>query len=130
MKPHLTPEHFRQWMQIYGAASQANDARASAKLFTLDAQYFENPFDEPLAGRDAIFEYWNKGAQNLQDKVSAFEILAVQNNCGIARWQSQFTVMASGKRCALDCLFVVEFAPDGLCQIFREWWHMREITNG
>jgi hypothetical protein len=38
-----------------------------------------------MVGRDVIYEYWCKGTQNLKDKESSFEILAVQGNCGIAR---------------------------------------------
>lgn len=62
----------------------------------------------------------------LKDKESSFEILAVNGNTGFARWQSKFTLIESGKRLALDCLFVVEFDEEGLCQTFREWWHMQE----
>ena len=79
-----------------------------------------------MIGREAIYEYWNKGTQNLKGKESSFEILAVEDNLGIARWQSKFTVIESGKRLALDCLFAVEFDDDELCQIFREWWHIQE----
>ncbi|OQY85124.1 MAG: hypothetical protein B6D40_04150 [Anaerolineae bacterium UTCFX3] len=122
----LTLERFTAWMTEYGRASAENDPQASANLFAPDARYYESPFDEPMVGRDAIYEYWNKGAQNLKDKKSSFEILSVTGNTGIARWQSSFTVVESGERLALDCLFVVEFNADGLCQTFREWWHMRE----
>jgi hypothetical protein len=62
----------------------------------------------------------------LKDKISFHEILALKDNIGIARWQSRFTVIESGKGLALDCLFVVEFNEEGLCQTFREWWHLRE----
>lgn len=122
----LTHEHFHGWMAAYGRASAQNDPRASADLFAQDARYYNSPFDEPMIGRDAIFDYWNKGAQNLQDKESTFEILSVQNNRGVAHWGSKFTAIESGKRLVLDCLFVVEFDDEGLCQIFREWWHIRE----
>lgn len=125
----LTHEHFRQWMEIYGRASAENDPRASANLFAENAAYYETPFAEPMIGREAIYDYWNKGAQDLKDKASSFEILAVNDNMGIARWQSQFTVIESGKRFSLDCLFVVEFNNEGLCQTFREWWHICEIKT-
>jgi hypothetical protein len=122
----LTYEHFRRWLTLYGNASEENDPQASTNLFALNAHYYENPFDDPMIGRDAIYEYWNKGAQTLKDKISCDEILAVKDNIGIARWQSRFTVVESGKRLALDCLFVVEFNEAGVCQIFREWWHVHE----
>ncbi|HQU36374.1 MAG TPA: nuclear transport factor 2 family protein [Anaerolineales bacterium] len=123
----LTREHFQQWMETYGRASAEDDPRTSANLFAEHAAYYENPFAEPIAGREAIFDYWNKGAQTLKDKESTFELLSVNNNSGMARWQSKFTVIESGKRLALDCVFIVEFDDDGLCQTFREWWHTREV---
>lgn len=67
--------------------------------------------------------------QTLKDKESVFEILSANDQLGIARWQSKFTVIESGKRLALDCLFVVEFDNDGLCQTFREWWHIQDDLN-
>jgi hypothetical protein len=123
----LTLEMFNSWLEMYGKASQENDAQASADLFSLNARYYETPFDEPMIGRKAIYEYWNKGAQTLKDKESAFEILSVKDSLGIARWQSKFTVIESDKRFALDCLFVIEFNDDGLCQTFREWWHLKNL---
>lgn len=104
-----------------------NDPQLSASLFAERAAYYETPFAEPMIGRAAILDYWDKGAQNLKDKEASFEILAVNGNTGIVRWQSKFTVNESGRRLALDCLFVVEFDPEGLCQTFREWWHIRDI---
>ena len=125
----LTHEHFHQWMETYGRASAENDPFTSANLFAEKAAYYEMPFAEPMIWREAIFQYWNKGAQNLKDKESSFEILAVNGNTCIARWQSKFTVIESGKRLELDCLFVVEFNEEGLCQTFREWWHIREMNR-
>ena len=123
----LTYEHFQRWMETYGRASAENDPRSSANIFARNAAYYETPFAEPIIGREALYEYWNKGAQTLKDKESTFEIFSVKDNLGIARWQSKFTVITSGKRLALDCLFIVEYDTDGLCQIFREWWHIQEI---
>ena len=123
----LTLEHFTTWMTAYGRASAENDPQASANLFAENAYYHENPFDEPITGRAAIYEYWDKGARSLKDKESTFEILSVEGDRGIARWQSKFTVAESNKRLALDCLFVAEFNDEGLCHTFREWWHIREV---
>jgi len=125
----LTPKVFNIWLETYSRASRENDPQVSAELFAQDAKYYETPFGEPLIGREAIRKYWEKGAQTLKDKRSAFEILAVKANLGIARWQSNFTVIESNKHLELDCLFVVEFDDDGLCQTFREWWHIQEVKK-
>jgi len=127
MTKTLAIDRFSKWMEIYGKASKDNDPKASAELFAQDAIYYETPFDEPMVGREAIYQYWLKGAQRLKDKVSTFEIITVKDNLGIARWQSQFTVIESGKRLALDCLFLVEFDENEKCSVFREWWHTKII---
>lgn len=124
--PVLTTEAFTQWMAEYGRASAENDPPASAALFAPDACYHESPFDAPLVGRDAIHDYWLQGAHRLRDKQSSFEILAVEGPRGIARWRSTFVHVETGRRFALDCVFVVEFDEAGLCRLFREWWHIQE----
>jgi hypothetical protein len=125
----LKIQQFAEWLDAYGQASRENDARASAELFAQDAKYYETPFAEPMIGRDAIYQYWLKGAQTLKDKESSYQILSVKDNFGIARWQSQFTVIDSGKRFALDCLFLVEFDENGHCSVFREWWHLQTLPT-
>lgn len=123
----LSVEQFASWLETYGKASEENDPQASAELFSRNACYYETPFDEPMIGRDAIRKYWEIGAQRLADKESTYRILAVQDNRGIARWQSSFTDIASGRRLALDCVFLVEFDDDNLCSVFREWWHLKNV---
>ena len=119
----LTPEAFDAWLDAYGRASAEDDPDASAALFSPDARYSESPFDEPIVGREAIRRHWEAGVRRLTDKRSSYEVLAVREEVGIARWRSSFTVVASGERVALDCLFVARFGEDGTCVEFREWWH-------
>jgi ketosteroid isomerase-like protein len=125
----LELETFNAWLETYGRASRENDAQASAALFAPNAHYYETPFDEPMIGRDAIRKYWEMGAQRLKDKESTYEILSIRGNTGIARWQSRFTDFASGRRLALDCLFLVEFDENDLCRVFREWWHVKPLED-
>jgi hypothetical protein len=122
----LTHAAFNQWLAAYGQASADNDPLASARLFAEDARYCESPFDQPLIGRQAIYDYWAAGAQKLSDKISSYAILAVRGNLGIARWQARFVVKATGAVMNLDCTFLVEFDERGLCSHFREWWHIRQ----
>lgn len=121
----LTLESFDRWMEDYGRASLENDPKASAELFSPGAIYYETPFDEPMIGRKAIYQYWLASAKALKDKQSNYEIISVRNNVGIARWQSRFIDIESSRRFALDCLFLVEFDDHGKCSVFREWWHLK-----
>ena len=119
MKP-LTVETFSSWLDAYGRASIQNDPQASAELFARNAEYYETPFDTPMIGRVAIRKYWEIGAQTLKEKEASYEVRSVKDNLGIARWQSKFTDVNSGKRLALDCVFLVEFDHNDKCRVFRE----------
>jgi hypothetical protein len=125
----LTDAVFDQWLTRYSQASIANDPQASAELFAPDARYYESPFDEPLVGRTAIYDYWAAGAQHLTDKHATHTILAVRGQVGIARWQARFTDRRTASPIALDCVFVAEFDEQGRCNVFREWWHYREYDR-
>lgn len=126
----ITVEEFRAWLAAYGQASIENDPRASADLFSEDAVYYENPFATPMVGREAIYQYWEQGARSLKDKTADFQILAIDGNQGLARWQATFVHIDSGDRVALDCLFLVEFDERQKCRSFREWWHKQVISPG
>ena len=123
----MTPQDFRRWLDAYGAAWRAGDSRAIVALFTEDASYFEDPFGEPLRGRDAIARYWTAGPGSSQSNVEvSFHPLAQVGLVGIARWQASFVRRRSGRRVELDGCLVAEFADPVRCEVFREWWHRRE----
>jgi hypothetical protein len=125
----LSLKAFSNWLDIYGRAGEENDARTSSELFALDAKYYGMPFDKPIAGRDAIYQYWSQGAQNYMDKESQYEVLSLKGNLGIARWQSQFTSIDTSKQLALDCILLVDFDEDGKCCEFSEWWHLLTLDS-
>ena len=83
-----------------------------------------------MIGREAIYRYWDRGAQALTDKTVRFELLAIDDNRGLARWQAAFVQVSSANRIALDCLFLVEFNEALKCRVFREWWHKQVIEPG
>lgn len=125
----LTADAFARWMVDYGRTGAENDPQASAALFAPEASYHESPFDAPLVGRDAIYDYWLQASHRLRDKESTFEILAVEGQRGIARWRSTFAHIETGQRYVLDCVFAVDFNETGLCRLFREWWHIQEAPS-
>ena len=125
---YLTLNSFQEWMDRYGKASENQDANAVAELFTPNAKYYETPFDDPMVGREAIYQYWSEASQDLKDVRFSYEILAVKGNLGIALWQGNFVNLKSGNQVALDGVFLVEFEEPGQCCIFREWWHSRNIA--
>ena len=56
-----TPEHdYTGWLERYRIAWIERDADAAGRLFTEDAIYREQPFQEPFVGRQGIRDYWTR----------------------------------------------------------------------
>lgn len=120
---------FHTWINALGRAWETRDAAAAADLFTEDATYQENPFDEPLRGRDAIRRYWAALPREQDDITVEFEILEVTPVTGIARWMASFVRVPSGSRARLDGVLVASFDGDSRrAHAFREWWHTHDTT--
>jgi hypothetical protein len=124
----MQEETFKSWLDAYGRAWETRDPQAAADLFTQDAIYQEIPFDEPFRGRSAILEYWSDVPRSQEQIQFGYEILAVTENAGIARWWASFVRIPSGTRVKLDGIFVVALDETNRCREFREWWHRKEIS--
>jgi ketosteroid isomerase-like protein len=59
----LTREAFAAWMDSYGRAWEARDAKAAAELYAENGTYQVTPFVEPMRGRAATLEYWTHVAK-------------------------------------------------------------------
>jgi SnoaL-like domain len=114
---------FGEWLDAYGRAWEEFDADAGVALFTEDATYQETPFDEPKRGHDAIRALWQESVDTQEDVTFGHEVLSEN----VARWWCSFTRTPGGKRVELDGIFLCDFADDGRCRAFREWWHAREV---
>ena len=117
---------FTSWLDAYGEAWENQDAQAAAELFAEDAIYQETPFDPPMQSRAAIIAYWSD-IPEAQEKIRFdYEILAVTELMGIARWRASFVRLPSKKQVRLDGILMVTLNGDNRCQVFREWWHRQE----
>ncbi len=119
-------ETFHRWLASYGSAWTGSDPGAAASLYADDATYQVTPFDEPLRGRAAIYEYW-AGVARTEEKIQfEYEILAVTAEHGIARWWASFVRVPPGLETKLDGIFLISLDSAGRCRSLREWWHKRQ----
>ena len=122
----LSEQHFRQWIDAYGAAWSARDGARFAQLFDADAIYYWSPLEEPKKGRDDIAAAFNGAVGRQKDIDFGARVLYVQASLGAAHWTCSFTRPATGKRVHIDGIFVVQFSEHGKGLSFREWWHSDE----
>jgi uncharacterized protein (TIGR02246 family) len=71
----LDLEAFDDWLERYFRAWVTNDPEKVAGLFTEDAVYWVDPFEEPRRGRETIVHRWVSGPQ--EDVQYAYEPIAV-----------------------------------------------------
>jgi len=122
----MRQEAVKSWLDAYGRAWETRNPHAAVALFAEGATYQETPFDAPLRGRDAIFDYW-AAVPRLQDRVQFdHEVLAVIEDVAIAHWRATFVRIPSGTRVGLDAILTVRLDAENRCQVFREWWHRLE----
>jgi hypothetical protein len=123
----ISSDEFEKWLVSYGIAWQTGDARTAIELFADDAKYYENPFADPMVGKDAIHRYWSEGAGESQKDVHfTHRAIAVVEGKGLAQWQATFVRVLSGNLVQLDGFLMAEFDASGKCAVFREWWHRCE----
>lgn len=122
----LTREAFAAWMDKYGCAWETRDAKAAAELYVENGTYQVTPFVEPMRGRTAILEYWKHVAQTQENIQFAYEILAVTEEHGIARWRASFVIVPQRLKTKLDGISVVALDDGGKCLRLREWWHKHQ----
>ena len=121
----LTPAALEAWLARYKQAWEQRDPEQAAALFTLDAPYFEKPFDPPKAGRSGIRDYWATVTADQRNVTFKSQVVAVTGRTGVARWSASLTAASNGAHVELDGMFVLTFDGSGLCSELREWWHVQ-----
>ncbi len=114
-----------QWLKDYVSAWKSYDPVAVGALFSENAGYRYNPYDEPIRGRDAIVEAWTN--PKYRDEPGSFEAdyqpLAVDGSTAVAHGRTNY-FEADGKTIQrqFDNIFVLQFDDDGRCVDFCEWF--------
>lgn len=124
--PALTESHFDKWLQAFGAAWQAENVAQLVNLFSRDASFYETPFSDGTHGRDAIARHWQESFDKQSDIRFMYQILALKDLSGVARWSAELTLDEVGQPVTLDGIMDCEFVIDGRCSVARLWWHRQE----
>jgi len=122
----VTLDELDDWLDTYGRAWEGKDSDAFIGCFAPDALYAWGPWDEPLRGRGAIRERFERATARQEAVRFGHEPLAITpNERGIARWWVSMTIPADGTVEEDEGIFLVSLDADGRCTEFREWWNGR-----
>lgn len=77
-------------------------------------------------GAQEIRAYWSTLPKARDDIRFSYEILAVTEPWGIARWHGSYTPVDRETQLEFDGILLVSLDEEGRCQEFREWSNRRE----
>ena len=114
---------FATWLRGYLDAWRTGERAAVEALFTEDATYAFAPFQPPLIGRQAIIAMWLKDPDKPNSWSADYRPLAIDGEVAVAEGETSYR-KADGASQDVDYrnIFVCEFAPDGRCRSFVEWY--------
>jgi len=120
----LSASDAKQFLKKYKQAWETRDADLAASLFTRDARYKENPFGEPIIGREAIHDYWAGATAQQEDIRFTVTNYLHTGYVLIAEWTCQYRDCSSGRPRELAGMFFADFYGNQV-RAFREYWQSR-----
>jgi predicted SnoaL-like aldol condensation-catalyzing enzyme len=108
------------WVETYRQAWEESDAEKAASIFTEDATYRSNIFEEPYAGRDGVIAYWSGVTSTQSDiEVRMGRPIVDGNRVSVEFWTKMNN---EGVDVTLPGCLLLEFADDGRCRRLHEYY--------
>ena len=113
----LTKVQVQVWLDAYVAAWRSYERDAIVALFTADVSYRYLPFDEPLRGAEAVADSWLADRDEAGTWEAEYAPALISGREAIVTGETRYT---DGE--VFSNLWQLEFAPDGRCSRFVEWY--------
>jgi ketosteroid isomerase-like protein len=115
-----------EWIEGYRRAWEQRDAWAAAALFTPDATYRSNIFEDPHRGREGVRAYWESVTSTQSDaRVRMGRPFADGDRVALEFWTN---MKVEGEDVTLPGCLLLDFDDEGLCRQLREYWHVEPGT--
>jgi ketosteroid isomerase-like protein len=107
------------WVVDYERAWRTAGTEALARLFTADASYQMEPYEQPYRGLDEIGALWEREREG-PDEVFTMEseIVAVDGDTGVVRLEVRYGDPVTRE---YRDLWIVKLDDSGRCVAFEEW---------
>lgn len=108
------------WVETYRQAWEKSDAELAASIFTEDATYRSNVFEEPHAGREGVIAYWSSVTSTQSDiEVRMGRPIVDGNRVSVEFWTKMNN---EGADITLPGCLLLDFADDGRCRRLHEYY--------
>jgi hypothetical protein len=109
---------------VIAAFKQGWEQRAPDQIVELldeNVDYRVHPFEEPLAGHNAVRELWNDMAAAQTHVEFDAERIWVSGSTVLASWHAAYTRQQSAERVRVRGFMTLEMGDDGRVVRFRQW---------
>ena len=115
------PHELDEWIEGYRFAWENRDPEAAARLFTPEATYRDNMFEEPHRGQEGVRAYWESVTETQSEvSVRMGRPFADGRRVTVEFWTN---MKISGEDVTLPGCLLLDFDDDWLCNRLREYWH-------
>ena len=117
------------WLDRYVSAWRSNDRATIESLFTEDAVYGYRPWDSDghtVRGGSAIANSWLEEPDAPEGWDAHYEAFAVEDDRAVALGWSRYLASADQPERVYHNAYVLEFAPDGRCTSFHEFFMLQD----
>lgn len=109
-----------EWAERYARAWEDADEDAAAELFSEDATYRSNIFEDPHRGREGIRSYWRQVTSTQSNiRVRVGRPLIDEDRVALEWWT---TMDNEGAPVTLPGCLLLRFGEDGLCHTLHEYY--------
>jgi hypothetical protein len=115
------------WVETYRRAWEEADDELVAGLFSEDATYRSNIFEEPHLGRAGIGEYWRTVTSTQREVSVRMGRPIVDGDRAAVEWWT--TMESDGSEITLPGCLLLRFDEDGRCVSLHEHWEWAEGTR-
>lgn len=120
--PQMNRTDAQRWLDAYVSAWSANTPEAIAELFAPDIAYRYHPYDEPVAGLEAVTESWLESPDLPGSWEASYSPYAVEGNRVVATGYSRYEASGDHPERLYHNCFLLEFDDAGKCTRFTEYF--------
>lgn len=116
----METEAVARWAESYRTAWESADSAAVATLFSDDATYRNDIYQEPNRGRSGVAEYWTAVTSSQTDVAVRMGKPYVDGDRAVVEFWTNMTV--DGSPLTLAGALLLDFDDGGRCRSLREYY--------
>ena len=122
----IDTERIADWAESYRRAWESADPEAAAALFSDDASYRNDIYQEPNRGREGVADYWSSVTSSQTDVRVRMGTPYVDGDRAVVEFWTNMTV--DGTPLTLGGALLLRFDDDGACRSLHEYYAFTEGT--